>query len=362
MQENKVIALRVIGFLDQIPRYSLHDFVIACHVLGVLGDPVAIPSLINLLKKQGENRTKYDQYLMEVDRYVKKAATDALVGIGEEAVQPLIELLKSEYIETKKYAAYALGKIGDRRAFPALVEVVKNHYRLAREVAGRALSQIDPKTAAEIIETDNLFPTQYPFPNINPRAEFDLETIEKYYNSMDDLGPPSEYKLSISLYESIEKEIYDYDEELEAVAENLECFSERTHTNILRELSIPQEIIDKLAKHHFHQLLCLCGEYLEVKYVDRLSNRVYHYEDHREGRCTITRNVMCVYCKNCKRYTGLEKSLEDSLHPPKHPNFFWFYLPRYPKQTELLTWRELKSKPPKLIKDYAEDESPEEEP
>ena len=353
---NRDVALRVVGFLKRNPNAHFYELVVVCYVLGLLGDPVGIPSLVSLLReRRGGNRTKFDQYLARVNQYVKKAAADALIRIGKPAVPQLVELLKSEHTETVKYAAYALGKIGDRKAIPPLLEVVKNHHGLVREAAGRAILQIDPETAVGTLELDTSPPSQHSLPSIST-AELDLKTIKKHYSSIDDLGPPSEYRFSAILYETIKEDIAEYDEELESTAGNPEPLIEGPPGNVLRKLNIPQEIISKLAEYHYHQILCMCGEYLKVRYVDRLSNRVYLYEDSEEGRVTIMRNVMCVYCENCKRYTGVEKSVEMGLHPPKHPNFFLFYLPRLPKQTELLTWKELKSKPPKLIRETLENE------
>ncbi|MHA1604466.1 MAG: HEAT repeat domain-containing protein [Candidatus Freyarchaeota archaeon] len=353
---NRDVALRVVEFLKRNPNAHFYELVVVCYVLGLLGDPVGIPSLVSLLReRRGGNRTKFDQYLARVNQYVKKAAADALIRIGKPAVPQLVELLKSEHTETVKYAAYALGKIGDRKAIPPLLEVVKNHHGLVREAAGRAILQIDPETAVGTFELDIPSPSQHSLPSVST-AELDLKTIKKHYSSIDDLGPPSEYRFSAILYETIKEDIAEYDEELESTAGNPDPLIEGPPGGILRELNIPQEIISKLAEYHYHQILCMCGEYLKVRYVDRLSNRVYLYEDSEEGRVTIMRNVMCVYCENCKRYTGVEKSVEMGLHPPKHPNFFLFYLPRLPKQTELLTWKELKSKPPKLIRETLENE------
>jgi len=340
---NRDVALRVVEFLKRNPNAHFYELVVVCYVLGLLGDPVGIPSLVSLLReRRGGNRTKFDQYLARVNQYVKKAAADALIRIGKPVVPQLVELLKSEHTETVKYAAYALGKIGDRKAIPTLLEVVKNRHGLVREVAGRAILQIDPKTAVGTFELDIPSPSQHSLPSVST-AELDLKTIKKHYSSIDDLGPPSEYRFSAILYETIKEDIAEYDEELESTAGNPEPLIEGPPGGILRELNIPQEIIGKLAEYHYHQILCMCGEYLKVRYVDRLSNRVYLYEDSED-------------CENCKRYTGVEKSVETGLHPPKHPNFFLFYLPRLPKQTELLTWKELKSKPPKLIRETLENE------
>ncbi|MEX2704097.1 MAG: HEAT repeat domain-containing protein [Candidatus Freyrarchaeum guaymaensis] len=61
----------------------------------------------------------------------------------------LTNLLKSEKPETRKFAAYALGRIGDRKALPALARVADNpeEPKLVREVAGRAMQRLNPEKA-----------------------------------------------------------------------------------------------------------------------------------------------------------------------------------------------------------------------
>lgn len=191
------LVFRVIDFLDNSRTVisdsldgDLVEFIVACRILELLGDPVGIPSLVNLLKKYGGNRSCSD-------RFILKAATDVLISMGEEAVRPLTELLKSENSETRKFTAYALGKIGDRRAFPALTEVVNSpkEPKLVREVAGRAMLQLNPEKATEIIDPDGLTPTENPLTSFSRfEIELDLEVINKYYSSPEDIGPPSKYR------------------------------------------------------------------------------------------------------------------------------------------------------------------------
>nr|MDO8081494.1 hypothetical protein [Candidatus Freyarchaeota archaeon] len=80
--------------------------------------------------------------------------------------------------------------------------------------------------------------------------------------------------------------------------------------------------------------------------MEKLSTRVYEVEDDF-GYRFVTLDVICAYCTNCKRYTGLERKIDDNNRD--WPEIFWFYLPRFPKQTELVNLKQLKSKPPKFI-------------
>ncbi|MCK7470121.1 MAG: HEAT repeat domain-containing protein [Desulfomicrobium escambiense] len=54
-------------------------------------------------------------------------ATRALGELGDtKAVEPVIEMLKDEWVNVRLYAVTSLGKLGDTLAVPALIEVLKN--------------------------------------------------------------------------------------------------------------------------------------------------------------------------------------------------------------------------------------------
>jgi hypothetical protein len=336
---SKDVAVRVANFLENPriissePGILLGEFIVACQILGVIGDPAAVPTLINQMKQCGGNTGLSSRYFM-------KAAADALTGIKEQAVKSLTELLKSEHTETRKFAAYALGKIGNREVFPALEKIFNDPYEpeMVREVAGRALLQLDPEKAAETVHADSLTPIEDP--TEQPKIKDDVKLINQYYNSLDDLGPPSEYKQSTNLYDYVEEVVYDN------LYEKLEWeggFDPERFDDLAQKLDLPREIIDKVEKIGIHFLLCLCGEHLQRRYVDKLSKRMWELNDD-EGYHYKTEDVICVYCENCKRYTALERITDDA-----HPNqteFYWFYLPRLPKQTELINEEELEDKPP----------------
>lgn len=335
----KDIVIRVADFLENPriigdkPDILLGEFIVACHLLGITGDPLAVPTLIKQLKECGEKPGLSARYFM-------KAAADALIGIGKQAVEPLIELLKSEHPKTRKFAAYALGKIGDRKAFPALEELFRNskEAEVVREVAGRALLQLDSEKAVKIVQVDNLTPKEDV--EGRPKAKDDMKIINKYYNSLDDLGSSTEYRQSISLYEYVEEIVYDY---LYERLEWTEYFNPDWLEGLAKKLDLPPDIFNKVGKGNINFLLCLCGERLQRRYVDKLSKRVREILDD-EGYHYKTVDVICLYCENCKRYTALERITDDA-----HPNlieFFWFYLPRFPKQTELIDEKELEEKPP----------------
>ncbi|MEX2752050.1 MAG: hypothetical protein Q6366_009205 [Candidatus Freyarchaeota archaeon] len=59
LNSNRDAALRIVDFLEKKSTNYLSDFRVFCRVLELLGDPAAIPSLINLLKKYGETHPKH---------------------------------------------------------------------------------------------------------------------------------------------------------------------------------------------------------------------------------------------------------------------------------------------------------------
>jgi len=95
--------------------------------LGRVGGERVIPTLI---KRLGG----------DVD--VQRAAAVALGMIGTSAVEPLIEVASSRTWSERGYAAEALGYIGDSRAVPVLLEILKNRGIQQFQAAAVALGRI----------------------------------------------------------------------------------------------------------------------------------------------------------------------------------------------------------------------------
>lgn len=105
-------------------------------VLGMIADPCAIKPLL--------------AYFNHVERNLdhKRAAADALALIGEPALEPLIQALADKNVHDHQGVAWALGKMGDRRAIPALIDLLSNGrgYRdYERNAVGEALYQLTGK-------------------------------------------------------------------------------------------------------------------------------------------------------------------------------------------------------------------------
>jgi len=106
--------------------------------LGNIGDERAVKPLIEVLK--GDGTPNYS---------VIWRATDALVTIGEPAVEPLILALKDEDVVVRDVAASALGKIGDGRAVEPLINALNDVDREVRTGAVYALGRIGDDGAVE---------------------------------------------------------------------------------------------------------------------------------------------------------------------------------------------------------------------
>lgn len=100
----------------------------AAWALGELRDVRAI----NLLLKA----------LRDVDWQVRRAATNALVGLGEAAVLPLIGVLPFEEYGVQIFALEALGRIGSPSAFPAVLEMIEDDDIQTKRAAVAALGKI----------------------------------------------------------------------------------------------------------------------------------------------------------------------------------------------------------------------------
>jgi len=83
------------------------------------------------------------------DPEVRLQAAKSLAEIGEPAVKPLIEQLKVEEGNARKYATYALKDIGDESAVRNLIETLKDDDWSVRKFAALALGEIGNKEAVE---------------------------------------------------------------------------------------------------------------------------------------------------------------------------------------------------------------------
>jgi HEAT repeat protein/protein-S-isoprenylcysteine O-methyltransferase Ste14 len=106
-----------------------------------------IPSEVNSI--ESENRAeKYIRTLRLTDNWhFRRPYVGALEKIGEQAVDPLIELLKDPDPSLRQIAASTLGRIGSARAVDALMESLKDKNSNVRWDAAGALGKIRTEKA-----------------------------------------------------------------------------------------------------------------------------------------------------------------------------------------------------------------------
>jgi HEAT repeat protein len=105
--------------------------------LGNIGDPRAVPALIEALKDE--------------DEYVRSYAASALGKIGKPAVPALIEALKHEDKTVRWSAAFSLDKIGEP-AVPVLIEALKHGDKFIRGYAAWILGRMGTPEALKAVK------------------------------------------------------------------------------------------------------------------------------------------------------------------------------------------------------------------
>jgi len=115
----------------QLDREKSSDY------LGEIGDPEAVPALIEAL----------------ADPTISWLAAESLGKIGDpRAVEPLIGVLSSPEKWLRRNAAEALGKIGDTRAVVSLLPLLQDKKHDVREITSRALGILGDTTAVPALE------------------------------------------------------------------------------------------------------------------------------------------------------------------------------------------------------------------
>jgi HEAT repeat protein len=140
----------------------------AVEALGRIGEPIQEP-LIDVLRdgdegarhraiaalgqmRDARDLTPLIEALRSGPSYeVWQGAVEALVQIGEPAVEPLIAVLQGDDWMARRRAAWALGQIGDTRAMKPLIEALQDQTRFVRQEAAEALERIDTPEARSAI-------------------------------------------------------------------------------------------------------------------------------------------------------------------------------------------------------------------
>jgi len=126
---------------------GLSHFYVRSHALPKIPDEIS--------SVESESRAeRYIQTLRLTDNWhFRRPYVGALERIGEQAVDPLIGLLKDPDPSLRQIAASTLGRIGSPRAVDALIESLSDKDSNIRWDAARALGQIRPEKAVEPLIT-----------------------------------------------------------------------------------------------------------------------------------------------------------------------------------------------------------------
>jgi HEAT repeat protein len=89
--------------------------------------------------------------LEDTDPEVRITAAKELDEIGEDAVKPLINLLKSDDANLRKYATFALKTMGSEKATGPLITALDDDDFSVRKFAAKALGEIKSTAAVEPI-------------------------------------------------------------------------------------------------------------------------------------------------------------------------------------------------------------------
>ncbi len=141
-KENKAVPALVAALSDENAAVRIES----ARALAAIAHPGAIEAVSKALS--GLSR-KAKARRPGVDKGVEAAEYEALAAAlgkqGPAAVTPLLDLLRSEDRECRRWSAHALGMIGDARAVAALAERLDDNRSEVRKAAAQALGEIrDP--------------------------------------------------------------------------------------------------------------------------------------------------------------------------------------------------------------------------
>jgi HEAT repeat protein len=118
--------------------------------LGSIGHPGAVDALVAALKgAPRQSKIRRGDAAADIGIAECRAAAEALAGIGQASLVPLIGLLRSEDKSHRRWAAYAIGRIKDPRGLDPLIEKLQDPRSEVRQAAARALGDLGEQRAAQ---------------------------------------------------------------------------------------------------------------------------------------------------------------------------------------------------------------------
>ena len=89
--------------------------------------------------------------LKDENPQVRFKSAQALGNVGESAVEPLINMINEEEGEIRRYATFALKKIGSPSAVEYFINALQDEDWGVRKVAARSLGELGDKKALEAL-------------------------------------------------------------------------------------------------------------------------------------------------------------------------------------------------------------------
>ncbi len=111
--------------------------------LGRLGDDRALEGLVNALKDR--DLLVCQEAALALSRFNSPAAFEALL-------EALVRKESRESWQIRRFAAHALGKLGDRRAVPALITSLHDESDLVPPAAAEALGELGDRQAIPVLK------------------------------------------------------------------------------------------------------------------------------------------------------------------------------------------------------------------
>jgi len=265
---NAAVEPLIAALEDQDRRYNV------ARALGQIGDARAAEPLVTRLKHDAHQEVvdalikignAAVEPLIAVLKYhisdVRRRAIEALGQIGDaRAVEPLIAVLKDQDIGIRMTTAEALGQIADKRAIKPLVALLKDNYCYVRHPAAKALDslgwqpQSDAQCALRAVALENW----------DEAANFGMAAINAFLVALKDDSPSKQYEIQKKAQEALKtkignasieplirelKKINTNDRHRRPICEALALFGKASIPRLVRELTHDDSNVRANATH-----------------------------------------------------------------------------------------------------------------
>jgi len=145
---DEILALGEAAVVSLVHELANHDRKIRQEAIKILTE-------LKVAWKKHANKEIIDTLVADIasnDGFVRLEARTALISIGDEAVPPLIDSLKSHNELTRWEAAKALGQINDPKSIDALINALSDRMFDVRWLAAEGLISMGEKTVGPLLQ------------------------------------------------------------------------------------------------------------------------------------------------------------------------------------------------------------------